>query len=62
VTLERADACNYILADDEAYDVIISESSNPRITGIFNLFTRAVFELVRSRLKPGKIAAQWFHV
>ena len=46
----------------EPYDVIISEPSNPWITGVANLFTRDFFELIASRLAPGGVFAQWFHL
>ena len=46
----------------EPYDVIISEPSNPWITGVANLFTRDFFELTASRLAPGGVFAQWFHL
>ena len=42
--------------------MIISEPSNPWITGVANLFTRDFFELTASRLAPGGIFAQWFHL
>ena len=48
--LIRADARNQLLANDRLYDVLISEPSNPWITGISNLFTREFFELARSGL------------
>ena len=48
--------------DVESYDVIISEPSNPWITGVANLFTRDFFELTASRLAPGGVFAQWFHL
>jgi spermidine synthase len=43
------------------YDVIISEPSNPWMTGVANLFTDEFFAQVRARLRPGGILAQWFH-
>ena len=46
----------------EPYDVIISEPSNPWITGVANLFTRDFFELTASRLARGGVFAQWFHL
>ena len=46
----------------EPYDVIISEPSNPWITGVANLFTRDFFELTASQLAPGGVFAQWFHL
>ena len=46
----------------EPYDLIISEPSNPWITGVANLFTRDFFELTASRLAPDGVFAQWFHL
>lgn len=59
VHLHRADGRNLLLLADRQYDMILSEPSNPWISGISNLFTREFFELARSRLKPGGIHAQW---
>ena len=56
------DARGELRRDVEPYDVIISEPSNPWITGVANLFTRDFFELTASRLAPGGVFAQWFHL
>ncbi|MFC1776960.1 fused MFS/spermidine synthase [Pseudomonadota bacterium] len=61
VSLVTADARNHLMASPELYDIIISEPSNPWITGISNLFTDEFFRLAKSRLNPGGIMAQWFH-
>lgn len=54
------DGRNHVLLSPPAsYDVIISEPSNPWITGVSNLFTREFFELGKSRLKPGGVWSQW---
>ncbi len=62
VDLALADARNYLMAAPGRYDLIISEPSNPWISGISNLFTRDFFELARSRLAPGGLMVQWFHL
>ncbi|NCG22000.1 MAG: hypothetical protein GWP91_23540 [Rhodobacterales bacterium] len=60
VTLIGNDGRNHILLTAaETYDVIVSEPSNPWITGVSNLFTRELFELGNSRLKPGGVWSQW---
>ena len=41
------------------YDVIISEPSNPWISGVSNLFTREYWELARSRLAEDGVFCQW---
>ena len=56
------DARSRLLRTDEIYDLIISEPSNPWITGVANLFTKDFFELAASRLHPDGILAQWFHL
>ncbi len=56
------DARGELRRDAEPYDVIISEPSNPWITGVANLFTRDFFALTASRLAPGGVFAQWFHL
>jgi len=61
VSLITADARNYLMASPERYDLIVSEPSNPWVTGISNLFTDEFFRLAKSRLNPGGIMTQWFH-
>ncbi len=61
LTLRRADARNFLLMSDRQYDVVISEPSNPWMSGIANLFTTEFFEIVERRLKPGGLHCQWFH-
>lgn len=58
--LHHADARNFLLATRARWDVIVSEPSNPWISGVANLFTREYFELARSRLRPGGVMGQWF--
>lgn len=60
VRLTSADARNFLLTTQQPFDVILSEPSNPWISGVSNLFTREYFELARERLAPGGIVAQWF--
>ncbi len=62
VHLIRGDGRNYLLAASRPYDVIISEPSNPWITGIANLFTLDHYRLIRQRLRPGGMIVQWFHI
>jgi spermidine synthase len=53
------DGRNHIALTDQMYDVIISEPSNPWISGVATLFTREFFELCRSRLNPDGVICQW---
>ncbi|HEY3356290.1 MAG TPA: fused MFS/spermidine synthase [Polyangia bacterium] len=56
------DGRNYLEMTGEQYDIIISEPSNPWITGASNLFTREFFRTVRSRLAPGGRYLQWLQI
>jgi spermidine synthase len=53
------DARSHIIASEKKYDVIISEPSNPWISGIGNLFSKEFYEISLSRLKDDGIFAQW---
>ncbi|HXY41614.1 MAG TPA: tetratricopeptide repeat protein [Vicinamibacteria bacterium] len=55
------DGRNHLLRSRRLYDVIVSEPSNPWITGVANLFTREFYETVRARLAAGGVFGQWFH-
>jgi spermidine synthase len=56
------DGRNHLLLTSSRYDVIISEPSNPWIAGMNSLFTRDFFRIAKSRLRPGGLFAQWFHI
>lgn len=51
------DGRNHLALTSSAYDVIISEPSNPWMAGLANLFSQEFFTLARARLKPGGIFA-----
>jgi spermidine synthase len=62
VAVHVEDGRNFIaFAADREYDVVISEPSNPWMTGVANLFTTEFFAQVQTRLRPGGVLAQWFH-
>jgi spermidine synthase len=48
-----------LLAAPGSYDVVVSEPSNPWISGVSNLFTREFLEMGKERLAPGGVWAQW---
>src|SRR5262249_16100338 len=43
-------------------DLIVSEPSNPWVTGIEMLYSREFLEASRRRLAPGGVYAQWIHL
>lgn len=59
VNLVIGDGRNHLALTDHRYDVIISEPSNPWISGIGSLFTREFFALGRRRLSDGGLFCQW---
>lgn len=56
------DGRNYLLTRDRTFDVVISEPSNPWMTGASSLFTRDFFEIVQQRLRPGGVFLQWLQL
>jgi len=61
VNLIVADGRNHLALTSRQYDVIISEPSNPWISGMANLFTREFFDLAKKRLRGGGLMCQWVH-
>jgi spermidine synthase len=58
----RRDAYRALLRSDGHFGIIASEPSNPWVTGVEMLFSREFLEAARSRLTPGGVYAQWFHL
>jgi predicted membrane-bound spermidine synthase len=56
------DAKTYFSTRNEQYDIIISEPSNPWVSGVSSLFTTEFYRLVRRYLKPGGVLVQWFQL
>ncbi len=59
--LIQADARTVLETATEKYDAIISEPSNPWITGVSNLFTLEHFKSCAHSLKKDGIMCQWIH-
>lgn len=53
------DSRRHLSYTDKRYDLIISEPSNPWITGVSNLFTQEFFKIAESRLNDNGIMSQW---
>ncbi len=56
------DARNFLAATSNTYDVIISEPSNPWITGVSDLFTADHYRIAKRRLREGGLYLQWVQV
>jgi spermidine synthase len=61
VRILRADGRNHLMLTDRMYDLIVSEPSNPWMTGVSNLFTREFFQAARGRLRENGRLAVWLH-
>jgi len=56
------DAKSYFARSDRLYDLILSEPSNPWVSGVSSLFTREFYQRIRGQLKPGGLLVQWIQV
>jgi spermidine synthase len=59
VTARAGDGRNFLTQRSDKFDIIVSEPSNPWLTGVSNLFTREYFRSVKTRLAPHGIFCQW---
>jgi spermidine synthase len=59
VTVHAGDGRNFLTQRTDKFDVIVSQPSNPWLTGVSNLFTREYFRDIKRRLAPGGIFCQW---
>ena len=55
------DAKSYFARSGRKYDIIVSEPSNPWVTGVSSLFTREFYARVRGQLNAGGVLVQWIH-
>jgi predicted membrane-bound spermidine synthase len=53
------DAKTFFSSQNNSYDYIVSEPSNPWISGVSGLFTQEYYKLVSRHLKPGGLLVQW---
>ncbi|MGD9201973.1 MAG: spermine synthase [Chitinispirillia bacterium] len=56
------DARTYFASKQEPYDLIISEPSNPWVSGVSSLFTKEFYAQLKKVLKHDGILVQWIHL
>ncbi|HEY7674329.1 MAG TPA: hypothetical protein VH867_03810 [Burkholderiales bacterium] len=56
------DAKTFFSTYNRKYDIIVSEPSNPWVSGVSSLFTSEFYRLVRRHLAPGGVLVQWFQM
>jgi len=61
VSVMRSDAYRALSRAKQRFDLIISEPSNPWVTGVEMLYSEEFLTLARERLGDGGVFAQWFH-
>ncbi len=59
VHIHHQDGRNYLLVDQERYDLISMELSSIWFAGAASLYSREYYELVHQHLKPGGVFQQW---
>jgi len=61
-TIVIDDAKTFFSTHTRRYDVVISEPSNPWVSGVSGLFTREFYGRIRTYLSPGGLLVQWFQL
>lgn len=56
------DAKAFFASERRRYDLILSEPSNPWVSGVSGLFTTEFYDRVRGYLTPDGIFGQWLHL
>ncbi len=56
------DAKTFFATRNRRYDIVISEPSNPWVSGVSSLFTREFYHRIREHLNEGGILVQWFQL
>jgi len=56
------DAKSFFSSRNRRYDIIISEPSNPWVSGVSSLFTREFYRRIRTHLNPRGVLVQWFQL
>jgi spermidine synthase len=56
------DAKTFFSAGGRRYDILISEPSNPWVSGVSSLFTREFYRRIRTHLNPRGMLVQWFQL
>ena len=56
------DAKSFFAASGRRFDLILSEPSNPWVSGVSGLFTTEFYQRVRTHLADGGVFGQWLHL
>ena len=56
------DAKSFFAASNRKFDLILSEPSNPWVSGVSGLFTDEFYQRIRGYLTPNGVFGQWLHL
>jgi predicted membrane-bound spermidine synthase len=56
------DAKSFFAMQQSRYDVIVSEPSNPWVSGVSGLFSDQFYDRIQHHLAPGGYLVQWLHI
>lgn len=56
------DAKSYFSTHDKRYDIIVSEPSNPWVSGVSSLFSREFYRHIKRHLADGGMLVQWLQL
>lgn len=56
------DAKTFFSTHNRRYDIVISEPSNPWVSGVSSLFTLEFYRRIRTHLNPQGLLVQWFQL
>ncbi|MDQ8165561.1 MAG: spermidine synthase [Gemmatimonadota bacterium] len=56
------DAKSFFAASNRKFDLILSEPSNPWVSGVSGLFTDEFYQRIRTYLTPNGVFGQWLHL
>lgn len=56
------DAKAFFTSENKRYDVIVSEPSNPWVSGVSGIFSKEFYKLLRNHINNDGIFVQWIHL
>src|SRR5258705_6245820 len=56
------DAKTFFSTHNRRYDIVVSEPSNPWVSGVSSLFTEEFYRRIRTHLNPDGLLVQWFQL
>ncbi len=55
----QMDAFRFLGGADHKYDLVVSEPSNPWVSGVENLYTQEFYDIAKKKLNPEGLYVQW---